>query len=437
MPTLSVDPERALVDEVVDVRVDGVAPGERVTLRLTEAVDGDERTATATFEADADGVVGPGEQAPVAGAYEGVRPMGLFQFRRPAPGDRSPAPREARLAALVDGETVATATCERVVLPGGVERVAVDAGGPEVADLYLPAGDGPHPSVVFLGGSSGGLPNGIRPGLLAAHGYAVLALAYFQPQDSGGGDRDFSALPPTLERIPLSYFDDALEWFRGRPEVRAEPVGAVGLSRGGELALLLGARLDPVRAVVAYVPSGLVWPGVAGQFVERPDPAWFADGEPVPYVPTDYRLRDLLRYAAAMVRGRPVGMVGQFERALAAADDDALAAATIPVEDVGGPVLLVSAGDDRLWPSRRLAAVAAERLREHDQPVEHVTCDDAGHAIRAPYLPVLGRTAAPMLPRAPMALGGTPAGYAGADADAWPRVLETLAAGLGEPSADS
>ena len=48
----------------------------------------------------------------------------------------------------------------------------------------------------------------------------------------------------------------------------------------------------------------------------------------------------------------------------------------IPVEKTNGPVLLISAGDDALWPSERLSRVAYERLsnsrRTHED--ETVTC---------------------------------------------------------------
>ena len=49
--------------------------------------------------------------------------------------------------------------------------------------------------VITLGGSGGGLSES-RAQILASHGFASLALAYFREED----------LPPVLKEIPLEYF---------------------------------------------------------------------------------------------------------------------------------------------------------------------------------------------------------------------------------------
>jgi hypothetical protein len=53
-----------------------------------------------------------------------------------------------------------------------------------------------------------------------------------------------------------------------------------------------------------------------------------------------------------------------------------------------------------------------------------VTIDDAGHFLTPPHLPN----------RAPV-FGGTLRGRARADAEAWPRALDVLRAGIGTPDA--
>jgi dienelactone hydrolase len=104
---------------------------------------------------------------------------------------------------------------------------------------------------VLLGGSEGGLPNGYAAGLLASHGYSVLALAYF----------DEPGLPPELQRIPLEYFQRAISWLAKQPDVDPTRITLIGSSRGGEAALLIGATYPQlVRAVAAYVPSDRVYP---------------------------------------------------------------------------------------------------------------------------------------------------------------------------------
>ena len=67
----------------------------------------------------------------------------------------------------------------------------------------------------------------------------------------------------------------------------------------------------------------------------------------------------------------------------------------------------------------RASTADDETQRRIERGFDHLTYEDAGHFITPPALPKSHRM-----------FGGTPAGLARADRDSWPRVLETLAAGL-------
>jgi dienelactone hydrolase len=60
----------------------------------------------------------------------------------------------------------------------------------------------------------------------------------------------------------------------------------LGPSRGGELALLLGATFPDINAASAWVPSGIVfWPiGLAENDDPRPPASWTFRGKPLPYL---------------------------------------------------------------------------------------------------------------------------------------------------------
>lgn len=156
-----------------------------------------------------------------------------------------------------------------------------------VGTLFCPDVPGPHPAVILLGGSDGALMEG-TVAVLASQDYAALALAYF------GGD----PLPPELVEIPLEYFERAIAWLKVQPAIDPERVALVGVSKGGELALLLGATYTgDVGAVVGYAPSGVVWRGVSNSprsFFGRPESSWTLGGEPVPFV--GWSLRPTARY---------------------------------------------------------------------------------------------------------------------------------------------
>jgi dienelactone hydrolase len=114
---------------------------------------------------------------------------------------------------------------------------------------------------------------------------------------------------------------------------------------------------------------------------------------------------------------------------------DAVAAATIPVERIRGPVLLLSGADDRVWPSSRLAQMAIERLdaHHHPYPYTHVSYAGCGHLLPLPHFPAATSTEHPLLRRGVL-LGGTRQANARASVDAWSRLLAFLGEHLGSPA---
>src|SRR5262249_59689775 len=101
-----------------------------------------------------------------------------------------------------------------------------------------------------------------------------------------------------------------------------------------------------------------------------------------------------------------------------------VAAARIPIEQAQGPILLLSADDDHMWPSAPMADHIVQRMRDHGRG-EHVTSvvySGAGHAfLTRDFLQAQGETV-------PFDFGGdTEADRAAAD-DAWKRILSFLEA---------
>lgn len=185
------------------------------------------------------------------------------------------APQIVHLTATGPSGT-AEASFEQHFVAPGVEARPIPEDG-IVATLFTPPGPGPHPLVVILSGSGGGLAEE-RAALFAAHGYVALALGYFGAP----------GLPPTLSQIPLEYFERALHW--ARQALAPDFLAVSGVSRGGELALLLGSTMpDGIDAVVAYVPSsvtnGVVNAGRPGE--HRHAPSWSWRGRNLPVLAQD------------------------------------------------------------------------------------------------------------------------------------------------------
>ncbi len=66
-------------------------------------------------------------------------------------------------------------------------------------------------------------------------------------------------------------------------------------------------------------------------------------------------------------------------------------AAVIPVEQIPGPILLVAAGADTVWPSAAITRAISQRLRRHGDRHGHVLLEypDASHSLDylIPHLP--------------------------------------------------
>jgi pimeloyl-ACP methyl ester carboxylesterase len=200
---------------------------------------------------------------------------------------------------------------------------------------------------------------------------------------------------------------------------RNDFVAVHGTSRGGELALLVASLYADIRAVVAVVPSGVVFggfgPSEPGDL--RPRGAWTLEGKPVPDVGQNNR------YANS-------GVADPVQRFLNLMRDlDAVERATIPVERIKGPVLMVSGRDDQLWPSFELAEIARRRLEghKHPWPFEHISYPDAGHGMAPPYAPTTATTIVHPVDGRTYALGGTPKGQIEANVAYWRRTLDFLA----------
>ena len=387
----------AAIDAEDGVRVDGAAPGARVEVRAELELCGLEWSCTGAYVADASGRVDTAIDPSVGGDYRGVDAFGLY-WSAGAAGFYEWSvltPMQVVATATSDGQTAEAGWRRRWLAEGATYRDVEDEG--VVGRLFLPPDPQDAPSLVILAGSQGGLGGPSAAALLTRHGIATLALAHWR----------YPGTPDRLRDIPIEVVGRGCDWLRRQPGVADRRPTVLGISRGGELALLAGAYLpEQVGHVVSDVGSGVPW-GALGPGTDVNETAWTFRGEPVAQIYEDEddpdRILDFPEWVART---------------------------EIPVERCSGRVLLLSGDDDQVWSSTRLSEIARQRALRcgAGDRVEHVVQPDAGHAAGAPPgYPVLEDVAAGS-DGFSFSFGGTRTGNQAARRDSWRRLIDLVRA---------
>ncbi|XP_074649996.1 bile acid-CoA:amino acid N-acyltransferase-like [Tubulanus polymorphus] len=255
---LRINPVDGLVDDDdILISVHGIKPFELITLSSL-TIGGVKRFgAVAHYIADANGVVDTSAHVSVGGDYVGKEPHGLIWAMNPLPDQRfgtrlvhadvetpvvyqiSVYKGHLNIEEVLRSDALATGELRRWYKAESVRRVRIRHGRVR-GTYFIPAGKGPFPGVIDLFGIAGGIMEH-RAALLASHGFATLALAYFAYED----------LPKNLHEIHMDYFEEAIAWLLNQDNVRTENgVGFVGVSKGAEIISGLTEMCPEITAAV-------------------------------------------------------------------------------------------------------------------------------------------------------------------------------------------
>ncbi len=209
--------------------------------------------------------------------------------------------------------------------------------------LYLGSGKN-QPLIVGLGGSEGGNAwtsdywKKTRDQFIEK-GYAFLAIGYFKAKGT----------PDKLEKIAIEDVQFAIKLASKNKKINKAKIAVIGGSRGADLALLLGSHYKDIKCVVGIVASNVTFPGNTNHFTTS---TWVFQGKELPFVPVNDEAVPFL-----MKRD----LRGAFEEMLK--DTVAERKALIKVENINGPILLVSATKDEICPSTPMAEKMIARLK--------------------------------------------------------------------------
>ena len=212
-----------------------------------------------------------------------------------------------------------------------------------------------QPLVVGLGGADGGNgwagPHGEKQRkLLQENGYAFLSIAYFGSENT----------PKFLDRIAIEGVHKAVIGAAQAPRINENCISVMGVSRGGELALLLGSFYQEYKSVVGIVPGSSVFPALNDAMTT---PGFSHNRLSLPFVPVPWSVTfDLLSG----------NLRGAFEKMMQ--NTEAMEIAAIKVENISGPVLLISGTEDEQWPSMEMSEIIMERLTANNFafPSQHI-----------------------------------------------------------------
>lgn len=377
-PEIKINPKNAVYGTPFTIFISGLNPGEEVQLK---AISTDQMGVTwessAFFKTNDQGVVNLDQQAPIRGDYNKKDKLGLLWSLKPVNSKRELTRynynRDKGLTisfTLTDskGKTTNQELARYYEDPENkLSMIKLDEAGVK-GTLYSPNTGKKYPGIILLGGSSGGSVDWLAKAI-AYHGFSVLDIPYF----------NYPGLPEKLVNIPIEYFESAIRWIKLQESVKPGNIGLVGGSRGGELALLLGSLYNEFSVIIGWVPAAHLWQGEEYTMLV---PSWTLKGKPLPFLGEAMSGEDLNK----LYSGEITSFREYFFRSLKNLNRSLINRATIKVENIKAPILLISGKEDQTWPSTEFSEMVIKRLQANhfNYEYKHVAAENAGHHVFLP-----------------------------------------------------
>ena len=223
--------------------------------------------------------------------------------------------------------------------------------------LYIPKGDTyPGKVLVLVGGSDGYFSlTKLIAEQYVSRGLTVLALAYW----AGEG------MPTALSHIPLEYAEKAALWLKDRGYGK---IGISGVSMGSVYAMLAASYLPELyTCTVAVSPMCICPQGLQKKnawhkkMALLPGSAFSFRGEDIPFAPLSFHKKQILKDS---LKRKEICLLSCYEQAAAGEQG------FLPVERLSGPLLLVAADQDSMWPSLQASERLMKKLESSAKPVK-------------------------------------------------------------------
>jgi dienelactone hydrolase len=414
---LKIQPLVALCDERINICVSGLPQFGKVRISASMSLPWakhEKYESYAWFTADASGNLDLATQRPDSGTYGFIDSMGLIvSMKRNVINNGKDITQSISVneSILIDIE----AECEQNRVYATVERLfktpevkSQKISNEFVGELFYTENSS-NKTIVVLGGSSGDLGATLPiSSLLASRGFNVLALAYFQEK----------GLPAKLAEIPLEYFERVFAWLMKNSITNSKEIQVLGISKGGELALLLASRYSFITKVAAFAPHAYCFQATNYKNVS----SWTYEGKSLPFI----RLKNHIVFAdiiSCFIKNKPFGFTYTYKKGVDSAKNKE--AARIKIENAKADILLFAGKQDNIWNAYDGCIQIMEDLRKHNfqNSYDFYGYEEAGHPFYAPYIIPVGETMFKLAPRLVFSSGGNLAGNAYAQVDSWEKAI--------------
>lgn len=379
-------PDQVLAGSPLAIKLSGFLPNSKVKIEAKRVWGWTKprlHQSVVHVTTDTNGAIDLSKQAPIAeseSSYQGIHPLGLLWAMKPV-SDEVVSPhakdvvvfRATQLSADNVDEPVAEASLEIINRDADVQEFPLsDDPKLEGAFVMMLPSKKPRPVIITLGGSEGGDSSARRTApILASMGYAVVGYPYYSPAYNGDKPQ-FPSLPQAFADIPLDRIELVLDEIERHPNLDINRVGLHGVSKGGEFVLAVASRIDRFKAVVAIVPSDVIWEGWGAG--SGPTSSFSFREESLPFVP----YKGMGEAIAKMQRGEKANIRIPHD-AGRAAFPDRVEPARIQVENIHAAVMVVGGEKDELWDSGGMCRNIVKTRKNAGLETEAWISPKAGH----------------------------------------------------------
>ena len=200
-------------------------------------------------------------------------------------------------------------------------------------------------AMIVIGGSEGGIKAayGVAK-VFAEEGIHSLAVAYWGTELTA----------ESLELIPIEIIQTALDCLKKKGYGK---VGIYGVSKGAELALTVASLIPELDFVIAVSPAAYVFEGIRKKAYSK-TASWTWQGKPLIYLNFEGIKANMVK---KFFKNKEMGFRNEYLKALELNKSEEN---VMKVENIKGPVLLLSAKGDSQWPAEIMGDMVMRRLQE-------------------------------------------------------------------------